>query len=403
MSRPIAVGDSVLVTLGKQSGSFRIMVIDPAKSEIQVTSGDGSNKSLIKYNGSLWSVVGLNFPHTISFKSQCRMSFFVSDKTTLKYDVDRLLPKVGLEFDCILTAMPEWDNANIIWKPVPKGLNWKELPNLRFFNNLITTPETLTRKSSLLNIGLQVYGNEFFNYHPYTELLSFRKIPTYSGTYPGLGTTAWITKPAASFGGEGIKLFWSPTELQKYLSIEKRPHVIQKYVERPLLYQGKKFDLRIFIFLTLDTIQIHEFMYARVAPDQYQMGSTDLRSNITNISLHEEFDMAVSLAGVGIEKEEVMTFVRQLKPLFQKAQEIERQYQIREGIKFHTFDFLGLDIIFDENRKAWLLEINKEPGFNSSRGGIYTETPRVLEDTLKEAIFFRLFPQQRIPTGFIVL
>lgn len=402
MSRSLSVGDSVIVTLGSQTAAFPILTIDTIRGEIIVDSGDGKSRSMVKHNGKVWYIVGLNSPHTVSFKSKCRMSFFVSDKTTLKYDLEIQIPKTGAEFNCELIQLPQWDEANIIWKPVPKGLNWKELPNLRFFNNLITTPETLTRKSSLLNTGLSVYGEHFFDFHPYTEYF-LQSFPQYTEKYSTLGSTAWITKPAASFGGEGIQVFWSPQKLQKYLLTERRPHIVQKYLERPLLAQGRKFDIRVFILLTLDKIQVHEFMYARVAPDPYVSGSEEIRSNITNISLYNEFEMAKSMEEVGVNRQEIIDFVRQLKPLFQKAQQIERDYHLQERITFQTFDFMGLDIILDENRKPWLLEINKEPGFNSSRGGIYTETPRVVDDTLKEAIFFKLFPERRTPTGFLPL
>lgn len=78
-------------------------------------------------------------------------------------------------------------------------------------------------------------------------------------------STKWIIKPPASARGTGIKVVssWSQIPKKKPLSkwmfaaekINVYTHdsyllVVQRYVERPLLINGSKFDLRLYILVT---------------------------------------------------------------------------------------------------------------------------------------------------------
>ena len=57
--------------------------------------------------------------------------------------------------------------------------------------------------------------------------------------------------------GRGIEIIKSIRDLKESLS-SKPPHsqwVIQKYIEKPMLYQGRKFDIRVW-FVVTDSIEI---------------------------------------------------------------------------------------------------------------------------------------------------
>jgi len=78
------------------------------------------------------------------------------------------------------------------------------------------------------------------------------------------------------------------------------------------------------------------------------------------------------------------------------AQDIERIERDIQRVHFDTFDLLGLDIMFDEDMTPWLLEINKDPAFKSE--GFRAQMGRqLIDDTLKEAIFFKWHPERRKP------
>jgi len=56
-----------------------------------------------------------------------------------------------------------------------------------------------------------------------------------------------MVKPANENQGKGIKIFDDIDEIIKFLgsSIQYSYWVIQKYLEKPLLYKGRKFDVRV--------------------------------------------------------------------------------------------------------------------------------------------------------------
>lgn len=61
-----------------------------------------------------------------------------------------------------------------------------------------------------------------------------------------------------------------------------------------------------------------------------------------------------------------------------------------EEISFETFELIGLDILFDSDRRPWLLEINKDPSFRSI--GVHAQQGSTLiGDALKEIVFHPLY------------
>lgn len=62
----------------------------------------------------------------------------------------------------------------------------------------------------------------------------------------------WFLKPEADNQGKGIKLVVSLKEIEAVLKDKPMNSywVIQKAIERPLLYFGRKFDIRVWVLVT---------------------------------------------------------------------------------------------------------------------------------------------------------
>lgn len=74
--------------------------------------------------------------------------------------------------------------------------------------------------------------------------------------YPAMGKDLWIVKPGENTNrGCGITVCKDLAQIKSILSNntvngKKRSYIIQKYCEKPLLYKGRKFDIRIFAMTT---------------------------------------------------------------------------------------------------------------------------------------------------------
>ena len=74
-------------------------------------------------------------------------------------------------------------------------------------------------------------------------------------------STTWIMKPAQKAQGKGIFLVSRLTQLKKWANNDKNqhpfggiplrePYIISRYLDRPVLIGGKKFDLRFYVLVT---------------------------------------------------------------------------------------------------------------------------------------------------------
>jgi len=103
----------------------------------------------------------------------------------------------------------------------------------------------------------------------------------------------WILKPAASNQGRGIQLFSKIRDILNFMQEqpEDSQWVVQKYIEKPLLYRSRKFDIRMWAFVhVLDdpskiNVYFFEQGYLRTSSSEYDISSEDIKVHLTNICL----------------------------------------------------------------------------------------------------------------------
>ena len=108
----------------------------------------------------------------------------------------------------------------------------------------------------------------------------------------------WIVKPAHSSQGRGIYLL---TELQDLppTVVDNAPqrYVVSKYIYKPLLINGLKFDIRMYVLVTsLDPLRIYLYNegLVRFASEPYQMVDKQKKfSHLTNYSVNKKSDTFV--------------------------------------------------------------------------------------------------------------
>lgn len=276
---------------------------------------------------------------------------------------------------------------NILWATSHTPLHELKLlgPNQKI--NHFPRSYEITRKDRLhINIQRmqQAKGKHHFQFLPRTYLLPAEHDEFVSDWMKAKG--AWIVKPAASSQGRGIFLINHPKQLPQQDTV-----VVSQYVDNPLLVDGFKFDLRVYVAVTSYDpmrIYVYEDGLARFATTKYDTTSPSNLSNtymhLTNYSLNKRSSNFVACDEEGIEdygnKWSLSALLRHLKSggintemLMARVEEViiktiiagevpvvsaTRAYLSHPNI---CFELYGFDILIDAELKPWLLEVNLSP------------------------------------------
>ncbi|XP_043360726.1 tubulin polyglutamylase TTLL4 isoform X7 [Dermochelys coriacea] len=133
------------------------------------------------------------------------------------------------------------------------------------------------------------FGKKEFNFFPQSFILPqdirlLRKAWEESGS-----RQKWIVKPPASARGIGIQVIHKWSQLPK-----RRPLLVQRYLHKPYLIGGSKFDLRIYVYVTCyDPLRIYLFKdgLVRFASCKYSSSMKSLSNkfmHLTNYSVNKK-------------------------------------------------------------------------------------------------------------------
>jgi len=175
--------------------------------------------------------------------------------------------------------------------------------------------------------------------------------------------------------------------------------IVQKYIEKPLLYFGRKFDIRIWVLLTHD-LKVYVFNegHLKCCSVKYDLTSYDNYSHLTNYSFQKynnnfgkyEFGNEVSFDdlqnNIDINYKENVSFKRDIFPKIQNIIKLCFQSvksKINSKKRQYTFEIFGFDFMIDCNFEPFLIEINTNPGLEESSPLIKMLVPRMLDDALR--------------------
>ena len=179
--------------------------------------------------------------------------------------------------------------------------------------------------------------------------------------------------------------------------------IIQKYIENPLLYKGRKFDMRIWVLLT-QTMKVYVFKegHLKTCSIEYNINSKDAFSHITNYSFQKyntnfqkyekgnevpffEFqnflDEYYSEKNYNIKK----NLIPQIKEIIKLTMR-SAKYKINKNRRNFQFEIFGYDFMMDSEFNLFLIEINTNPGLEESSPWIKLIVPRMLDDALRLTI-----------------
>lgn len=222
----------------------------------------------------------------------------------------------------------------------------------------------------------------------------------------------WILKPSRGLGGKGIEFVRGSAALRERLFPSNEADVsglyplegwvVQRYIERPLLLQGRKFDIRAYCLVARTEPHLWFFHpgYCKVALDPYDL-SQDLNddrarySHLTNACVQRthpdyrnfrgqhiwsEAEAEAELIGSGRRQESDGPFWPRLHDDMKKiAAHLFRASKHLLERRRGYFDLLGLDFLVDEEGALHLLEANSNPAmFFDSSPTLEELVPRLL-------------------------
>lgn len=207
-------------------------------------------------------------------------------------------------------------------------------------------------------------------------------------------------------------------EINQFLN-SKTPNsfwVIQKYIERPLLYNGRKFDIRVWaIFTGTDEVFVYKKAYVRTSSDIYDLANHNNYVHLTNQCLqvhgenygkHEEGNTLPLHALDEYFKEKFpnydITVEKDIKPRI-KDLIIDTflcyRKQLNPNRRKHVFELYGYDFLIDEDFRTWLIEVNTNPYLGTPNKYMEELVPQMVDDMLEIVLDPLLPPKSKPPKG----
>jgi Tubulin-tyrosine ligase family len=211
----------------------------------------------------------------------------------------------------------------------------------------------------------------------------------------------WLIKPAALNQGKGIEVCRNLKEIQK--SIRSKPinslWVIQKYIEKPLLFKGRKFDIRMWAIATGK----HEFFYykhgyLRTSSSEYDTQATDTYIHLTNNCLQKygekygAYEKGNTLSFEAFQEyldteypQYNLNFITQFLPRIKDLMidsYLSAKKILHKSKRKTVFELLGFDFLIDEDFRVWLIEVNTNPYLGVPNEYIEKLLPNMLDDML---------------------
>ena len=175
--------------------------------------------------------------------------------------------------------------------------------------------------------------------------------------------------------------------------------LLQKYIEKPLLYNGRKFDTRFWVLLT-HKMEIYLFRegHLKATSFNFTLDNTDLYVHLTNYSVQKYSDkFEIFEHGNEISLDELQKSINEnynlnidlRKEIFPKIKNIilislnSVKKLINKYNREKCFEIFGYDFMFDYELNPFLIEINTNPGLEISSPLIQKLVPRMIDDALR--------------------
>nr|XP_026695171.1 tubulin polyglutamylase TTLL4-like isoform X1 [Ciona intestinalis] len=233
------------------------------------------------------------------------------------------------------------------------------------------------------------FGKKEFGFVPQTYIMPWDKKLLKNAWEEGSSKQKFILKPPASARGIGIRVIhkWNQVPLKKAV-------IVQKYLSRPYLINGSKFDLRLYVYVTsFDPLRIYLFEdgLVRFATCKYSSSMKHLSNrymHLTNYSINKksgEFqqnDDATVCQGhkwslkalwghlqeQGVNTDKIWEQMKDtvIKTIISVEQFTNSLVKSNCRRRYCCHELFGFDIMLDDKLRPWVLEVNISPSLHSN-------------------------------------
>lgn len=239
----------------------------------------------------------------------------------------------------------------------------------------------------------------------------------------------WIMKPTGKAQGKGIFLINKLAQVRRWAqqywgnatrtSSASEAYIVSRYIDKPLLIGGRKFDLRLYVVVCSYRplrVYLSKLGFARFCSVKYttEIGELDNQFvHLTNVAIQkhgEDYNEAhgnkwpitclrlylestCGRAATKILFDQIDNIVIQSLKACQNVIVNDR----------HCFELYGYDLLIDNNLKPWLIEVNASPSLSSTTMSDRIMKGKIIKDTLK-VVVPEDFPESRkreVSTRFV--
>lgn len=254
------------------------------------------------------------------------------------------------------------------------------------------------------------YGKQEFGFFPRTFILPQDIKLLRKAWEDGGSRQKWIIKPPASARGIGIQVIHKWSQMPR-----KRPLLVQKYLHKPYLISGNKFDLRIYVYVTsYDPLRVYIFSdgLVRFASCKYSSSMKTLSNkfmHLTNYSVNKKNseyqtnsdDKACQghkwalkalwqyLGSKGVNTTLIWEKIKDIviKTIIASEPYVNSLMKLHVRAPYSCHELFGFDIMLDENLKPWILEVNISPSLHSNTALDVSIKGQMIRDLLNLAGF----------------
>ena len=219
--------------------------------------------------------------------------------------------------------------------------------------------------------------------------------------------TTWIVKPTSKACGIGIFLVNRLSQLKKSTKpggagvtavTGKDAYVISRYLDRPLLIGGKKFDLRLYVLVT-SYKPLRAFFYrlgfCRFCSVKYSSNVSEVDNlfvHLTNVSIQKQGAEYNDVHGGKWSLENLRLYLigaygqekwdKLMSDIHWQVIHSLKAVQVAISNDRHCFEVYGYDVIITDDLKPWLIEVNASPSLSHTTVADRIMKTRLIDDAL---------------------